>query len=148
MEDLLGRMEVPTERNKWERPLFTVTPATPPLGEWDGLDALLEAIMQANRLVESTTTRKVLLADTNSLHEMDSATQAVLREIMEGGAADGGRVLVPSAGDGAHLNLSGPVTLAELRRLRRGFLKVMNLHPPHQGQNPARLFLNHLQSML
>ncbi|KAI8467670.1 MAG: chromatin associated protein KTI12 [Monoraphidium minutum] len=139
-EDLVRRFETPDSRNRWDAPLFTLRPAGDP-GQYTDVLAGVVAVATGGTaapgvasnagagerlLTPNLATTNPGLLGTNVLHEIDHAAQAVVDAIsaaqaQAGGGAAGLLDLGPGAG---RLQLDRPVTLAELRRHKRSFLKL------------------------
>lgn len=160
-EDLVRRFERPDSRNRWDSPLFELWPAR------DGIEKSSSAIVDAftyltKKLDSKTRDVKVLqptiatqgarLTEANSLYELDRATQEITNMIVEAQSqAIGGPLNGVSLGPGLpNLNISRPVSLPELRRLRRTFIKLTGQSslsgppPPSDADSAKRLFVDYL----
>lgn len=160
-EDLVRRFESPDSRNRWDSPLFELWPSR------DGIEKTSSAIVDAvtyltKKLDPKTRDVKVLqptiatqsarLTEANSLYELDRATQDITNMIVEAQSqAIGGPLNGVSLGPGLpNLNISRPVSLPELRRLRRTFIKLTGQSslsgppPPSDAGSAKRLFVDYL----
>ncbi|GLC51570.1 hypothetical protein PLESTB_000516700 [Pleodorina starrii] len=176
-DDLAGRFERPDARNRWDAPLFTLHPAAG-VGcsgsggdgnesEADVLAAVVRAMVDeqgntqarvARDLTPTMATTNPALLATNTLHEIDQAAQEVVSAIMEAqAAAAGGAAEVVRFGGGGgggpplELELRRPLTLAELRRHKRAFLKLATKITFARLQDAAaarRMFVDYLRSNL
>ncbi|KAJ4949925.1 hypothetical protein NE237_008273 [Protea cynaroides] len=164
-EDLVRRFEKPDRRNRWDSPLFELWPSK------DGIEqssaAILDAVLYVTKKVDSKTrdvrvlqptiaTQNARLSQTNSLYEMDCATQEVINAIMEAQSqALGGPVNGISIGkELPTVNIQRPVALPELRSMRRTFIKLtgqssLSGPPPPSDMNSAkRMFVDYLNREL
>jgi len=122
--ELAMRFETPNPRNRWDSPLFVVTPDTS-----TPLDAILHASTKSPGLRPNTATQSQPLADTNFVHELERITHEItttaLAIVNDGVTGDG--ITVPHS----KLKITfRHLTMAELRRLRKQFFKFVQLHPP------------------
>ncbi|KAF5741691.1 hypothetical protein HS088_TW10G00695 [Tripterygium wilfordii] len=164
-EDLARRFERPDRRNRWDSPLFELWPCK------DGIEkssaALLDAVSYLTKKVDSKTqdvrilqptiaTQSARFSEANSLYELDRATQEVVSAIVEAQSlAMGGPLNGISLGQGLPtVNISKPVVLPELRRLRRTFIKLTGQTslsgppPPTDAESAKRMFLDYLNREL
>ncbi|GIM14667.1 hypothetical protein Vretimale_17614 [Volvox reticuliferus] len=113
----------------------------------------------ARDLTPTMATANPALLATNTLHEIDQAAQEVVNAIMDAqSAAAGGAAEVVRIGGGAgsggppmELELRRAMTLAELRRHKRAFLKLATKITFARLQDPAaarRMFVDYLRSNL
>ncbi|TVU25695.1 hypothetical protein EJB05_28200, partial [Eragrostis curvula] len=111
-EDLVTRFEKPDRRNRWDSPLFELFPSRDEIVE--SSPVIAEAVSYLTKKVDSKTrdvrvlqptiaTQTVRTTESNSLYEMDKATQEVVNAIVEAQSGVG---------------------LPELRGLRRTFIKL------------------------
>ncbi|EPS66192.1 hypothetical protein M569_08584 [Genlisea aurea] len=165
LEDLIGRFERPDSRNRWDSPLFELRP------HLDGIRkssaAIADAVAYLTKRVDSKTRDVKILQPTiatqsahttqaNSLYELDRATLEVMNEIVKAqtDSASMGlnkRNVVSSLGPGfPTIDISGTVTLPQLRRLRRTFMKLTGQSslsgppPPTDADSAKRLFVDYL----
>ncbi|XP_075482987.1 protein KTI12 homolog [Primulina tabacum] len=160
-EDLVRRFERPDSRNRWDSPLFELWPSR------DGIEksssAIVDAVTYLTKKVDSKTrdvkvlqptiaTQGARLTEANSLYELDRATQEITNMIVDAQSrAIGGPLNGVSLGPGLpNLNISRPVSLPELRRLRRTFIKLTGQSslsgppPPSDADSAKRLFVDYL----
>ncbi|CAI9785283.1 unnamed protein product [Fraxinus pennsylvanica] len=165
IEDLLRRFERPDSRNRWDSPLFELWPSR------DGIEkssaAIVDAIMYLTKKVDSKTrdikvlqptlaTQNARITEASSLYEMDRATQEVTNMIVEAQSqAMGGPLSGVSLGPGLPtIDISRPVGLPELRRLRRTFIKLTGQSslsgppPPSDADSAKRMFVDYLNREL
>ncbi|BBN19541.1 protein KTI12 [Marchantia polymorpha subsp. ruderalis] len=134
-DDLVRRFERPDGKNRWDSPLFEHKSAL------EKIDETSEAIVKATAfltgsgvpgsrnsgvLQPTVATQTTRHADTNSLYELDRATQEVMKILVEAQTQGSGAVVrkVP-IGDGIpEISLQRSVGLPELRRLKRTFVKL------------------------
>ncbi|MEW5300350.1 MAG: hypothetical protein WDW36_003286 [Sanguina aurantia] len=185
-EDLAGRFERPDGRNRWDSPLFTLSPDAPapteeraallgPAGEEEQHDAsptfegTLQALVSAvtddhsrasfgvkqayGALQPTLSTSNPVLLGTNVLHEIDQAAQEVVLCITEAQANAGGAAAgsCSFANIGRPLDLPHVISLAELRRHKRGFLKLATKTLTSRLVDPMaakRLFVDYLRDSL
>lgn len=160
-EDLVRRFETPDRRNRWDSPLFELYPFL------DGINnnspVILELVDYITKRVDSKTkdvkilqptiaTQSARFSEANSLYEMDKATQEVTSAIVAAqslamGAPAGGVSVGP---DLPVVNVSRPVGLPELRRLRKTFIKLTGQSslsgppPPSDADSAKRMFIDYL----
>lgn len=163
-EDLMRRFEEPDKRNRWDSPLFHLK-----LGEEDISEAtstIQEAvafIRGANEHVGRTSflqptvaTQNARASETNSLYELDRATQEVISTLVEAQAQGlGGAMGRVDVGEGIPLiNMQRAVGLPELRRHRRTFIKLAGQTclsgppPPSDTLSAKRMFADYLNREL
>ncbi|KAJ6798438.1 protein KTI12-like protein [Iris pallida] len=165
-EDLVRRFERPERRNRWDSPLFELSPSK------DGIDkstqVIAEAVLYLTRKVDSktrdvkvlqptTATSTVRSTEANTLYEMDRATQEVINVIVEAQSQSLGGIM-SRISVGQHLpiislitfNIQRPVGLPELRSLRRTFIKLTGQYslsgppPPSDADSAKRMFVDYL----
>ena len=137
---LVMRFEAPDSRNRWDFPLFVVYPEdTLPNQE------ICDALFHRKAPPPNQSTQSQPLSETNFLHKLDCLTQAVVKKVMEaqhGGGIPGGGVIVSGSKEG--VELSRPVTMGELRRLRKQFISYTKLHPVTDHSKITSLFVQYL----
>lgn len=160
-EDLVRRFERPDSRNRWDSPLFELWPSRGCIEK--SSSAIVDAVTYLTKKVDSKTrdvkvlqptiaTQSARLTEANSLYELDRATQDITNMIVEAQSqAIGGPLNGVSLGPGLpNLNISRPVSLPELRRLRRTFIKLTGQSslsgppPPSDADSAKRLFVDYL----
>lgn len=163
-EDLVRRFEEPEKRNRWDSPLFDlklgkgdISSETPGIAE--ALAFLKGANEQAGRkslLQPTVATQNAHASDTNSLYELDRATQEVINGLIEAQAQGlGGALGSVDLGDGLPLiNMHRAVGLPELRRHRRTFVKLVGQTclsgplPPSDASSAKKMFADYLNREL
>eukprot|EP00198_Chlamydomonas_reinhardtii_P002189 XP_001691525.1 predicted protein [Chlamydomonas reinhardtii] len=161
-DDLAGRFERPDARNRWDAPLFTLHPASECIGEdaepeADVLAGVVRAMLDeqpnvARDLTPTMATANPTLLATNTLHEIDQAAQEILNAITEAQAAAAGGAAEVVRFPG--LELRRPVSLAELRRHKRAFLKLATkitfarLQVCRDATAAKRMFVDYLRTAL
>jgi protein KTI12 len=151
MEDLVGRLERPDSMRRWESPLFSVYPERQSEEE---VDALCEAVARycigadgnegrdaggggrrphqqpmakVGDLTPAMSTAQKKLAPTNLLHDIDKDVQAAIKRIVDAQTLAGGAPAgIISFGPGMPiLNATRPISMVELRRWKRMFVKMV-----------------------
>ncbi|KAL4173896.1 hypothetical protein KRP22_005842 [Phytophthora ramorum] len=132
LEELAARFEVPVEKNRWDSPLFRLTP-----GDFtsDGtgvpLDAITETIRFGKTVQAGLATKAAPAAETSFLQALDEVTSAIVDALLvhqrDAGVADGLRV--PLHTISSELRLTRPLSTAETRRHRRQYIKITRLRP-------------------
>ncbi|KAL6573507.1 hypothetical protein OROHE_001966 [Orobanche hederae] len=164
-EDLMRRFERPDSKNRWDSPLFELWPFR------DGIEKssppIVDVVSYLTKRVDSKTrdvrilqptiaTQSGHVTETNSLYEMDRAALEVVNMIVEAQSrAMGGPLNGVSLGPGLpNVEISRPVGLPELRRLKRTFIKLTgqsNLSgppPPSDADSAKRMFVDYLNREL
>ncbi|KAL2607858.1 hypothetical protein R1flu_026431 [Riccia fluitans] len=161
-DDLVRRFERPDGRNRWDSPLFELKPAL------EKIEETSEAIVKATAfltgsgvagsrnsgvLQPTVATQTTRHADTNSLYELDRATQEVIKILIEAQSQGSGAVVRKVTVD-IYISLQRSVGLPELRRLKRTFVKLASQTslsgppPPSDPQSVKRMFANYLNQEL
>lgn len=172
-DDLASRFERPEARNRWDAPLFTVSPA---LGEahireqaaavaaaaTESAATAAAAAVAAGAAVVATTGRALQPTcsttttgptATNLLHEIDKAAQSVLDRVSEAqAAAGGGAPGAVSFDDGIPpLYLGQPIPLPELRRHKRMFMRLATNNTFNRVSDAGaarRMFVDYLRDQV
>jgi protein KTI12 len=123
--DLAGRFETPNGKNRWDSPLFTLTPETA-----IPFDQISEALFKRTPKPPNIATLPQVLSDTNFLYELDKTTQEIVAALLQAQntCMIGDSIPVPKAT--TKVRLVRKATMSELRRLQRQFLKITQMHPP------------------
>lgn len=164
-EDLVRRFERPDSKNRWDSPLFELCPSKDQIEKSSA--AVVDAVMYLTKKVDSKTrdirvlqptiaTQSARVSEANSLYEIDRATLEVMNFIVEAQSrAMGGPVNGVSLGPGLpSVDLSRPVGLPELRKLRRTFIKLTGQSslsgppPPLDADSAKRMFVDYLNREL
>lgn len=133
---LVMRFEPPDSRNRWDYPRFVIYPDDPLPSQDIGA-----ALFNRKAPPPNKSTQSQPLSETSFLHELDRLTQDVVRSIMATQQSTGEHV-VP--GSDEKIELSRPVTMAELRRLRKQFISYTKLHPVSNYSRITTLFVQYL----
>lgn len=163
-DDLVSRFERPDSRNRWDKPLHTIRPAS------DNFSTQLQALIAAvtdtsegrsnaltasasSELVPTSATSNPSLSATNLLHQVDKAAQEVISAVNDAQTtAAGGAAGQVSLGPGIQpLVLQEQVTMPELRRHKRAFLKLatqIHNNRVQSAQDAKRMFADYLQTNL
>ncbi|KAJ3139404.1 kti12, chromatin associated [Irineochytrium annulatum] len=118
MHSLLPRFEEPDSRNRWDNPLFSSLP-----DEESPSPDLVATLLTAKPFQPNLSVALKPVAETNYLHEMDSAVRAVGDAVM--GCVREGRVgdVVVVAGCDVKVRIPGRgVSVAEMGRLKKGYV--------------------------
>lgn len=168
-DDLVRRFETPDSRNRWDAPLFALRPAGESAGHLTEVLEAVTAVMtgaagapgsaagaaaatgQVLKPTFATTNPGIL--GTNVLHEIDSAAQAVVNAINDAQAKAGGgpAALVDLGTETGTMQLDRLLPLAELRRHKRSFLKLvtkMTFSRIADAATAQRLFIDYLKQQL
>ncbi|POM78968.1 RNA Pol II elongator-associated protein, partial [Phytophthora palmivora] len=132
LEELAARFEVPVEKNRWDSPLFRLTPDD---FAADGtrlpLDAIMDAIRFGKTVKAGLATKAAPAAESSFLQALDEVTNAIVEALLghqrDAGVADGLRV--PPHTVNKELRLTRPLSTAEARRHRRQYIKITRIRP-------------------
>ncbi|RLN64521.1 hypothetical protein BBP00_00003420 [Phytophthora kernoviae] len=132
LEELAGRFEVPMEKNRWDSPLFRLTPDDFTAdGAGLPLDAITDAIRFGKTVKAGLATKAAPVAETSFLQALDETTNAIVEALLihqrDAGVADGLRI-TPHALN-SEIMLTRPLSTAEVRRHRRQYIKITCLRP-------------------
>ncbi|KAJ7548516.1 hypothetical protein O6H91_07G014800 [Diphasiastrum complanatum] len=165
-DDLVRRFERPERRNRWDSPLFELRPHEDAITDVSG--PILETVAylrgekvagaHCSRVLQPTiATQNVRVPDTNSLYELDRATQEVINALVDAQnelGVDAG-IRSVSVGEGLPLiSLYRTVGLPELRRHRRTFVRITGQSslsgppPPSDALSAKRMFADFLNREL
>lgn len=164
-DDLVRRFEEPDKRNRWDSPLFHLKFEEENVSETS--PAILQAVAFARganeppgrklfSLQPTVATQNARASETNSLYELDQATQEVISVLVEAQAQGlGGAMGRVDVGEGIPLiNMPRTVGLPELRRHRRTFIKLAGQTslsgpaPPLDARSAKRMFADYLNREL
>lgn len=164
-DDLVRRFEKPDRRNRWDSPLFELKQAEEQTQE--SSSAISEAVLFLTKTIDSKSrdvhllqptiaTQSARASETNSLYELDRATQDVINSLIDAQAQGyGGLLNGISLGEGLPtINIQRMVGLPELRRLRRTFVKLTGQTslsgppPPINALSAKRMFADYLNQEL
>ncbi|KAI8611385.1 chromatin associated protein KTI12, partial [Chytriomyces sp. MP71] len=120
---LMGRLEEPEARNRWDSPLLALMPD-------DELPAsFIHSMVHAS--VQQAPSQSIALkplAETNYLHEMDQALKSICDAVLEAsrsGLMSGGELKVPGT-DARVLVPSKGISVSEIGRLKRLYASNLN----------------------
>ncbi|CAN8293698.1 unnamed protein product [Cochlearia groenlandica] len=133
-EDLVRRFEKPERRNRWDSPLFELYPSRDVIDR--SSPVISEAVTYLTKTVDSKTqdvrilqpsiaTQAARFSESNSLYELDRATQEVINAVVEQQSLGGAISRVTLGQELPPIEICRPIGLPELRRLRRTFVKLM-----------------------
>mmetsp|Transcript_7118 Transcript_7118/g.14207 ORF Transcript_7118/g.14207 Transcript_7118/m.14207 type:complete len:311 (-) Transcript_7118:1078-2010(-) len=175
--DLATRLERPDSKNRWEAPLFEVCPV---LGEERMIDVCAEVASYSNPnrnqtkamqegdsngtrtaaqpkvwdLTPGLATSKTELSSTNLLHDIDKELQAVVKHIIQAHSEAGGSApgIIRFGPDVPTLHVTRPLTVPELGRYKRMFLKLVTnntLHRKYANAGSIKpVFINYIKEQL
>ena len=138
---LVMRFEPPDSRNRWDYPMFVIYPDDPLPGQ-----EICDSLFHRKPPAPNKSTQSQPLSETSFLHELDRLTQDVVRGIMDGQRSAGGRVTLPGCEE--RVELPRPVTMAELRRMRKQFISYTKLHPINDCSKITTLFIQYLNKIV
>ncbi|RKP06409.1 chromatin associated protein KTI12 [Thamnocephalis sphaerospora] len=134
-DELATRYEEPDAMRRWDAPLFTVTHEDTELP----LDDIWSALMLRKAPPPNMATAVKKVSDTNTLHELDRSTQAVVDAVLQAQQEGVGTTSVALP--------MRCVTMTELRRLRRQFIGINKAHTlPEERMTEA--FVEYLNTNL
>lgn len=128
IRDLAARFELPVEKNRWDSPLFHITPESVAS---DGLplEQIADALRFGKVVKAGLATKGAPVAETSFLQELNEITAGVVDALIaqqrDGGLADAFKV--PKADK--RLQISRNMPTSEIRRHRRQFVKISQGHP-------------------
>ncbi|KAI5054597.1 hypothetical protein GOP47_0029742 [Adiantum capillus-veneris] len=156
-EDLVRRFEEPDRRNRWDSPLFhlkigeeTIGDTTPGIPEASAfLKGVNESAGRTSLLKPTVATQNAHASNTNSLYELDRATQEVINVLVEAQAQGlGGALGRVDVGEGI------PLISFSIPRHRRTFIKLAGQTslsgppPPSDAMSAKRMFADYLMREL
>uniref|UniRef100_A0A7S0G5C6 Chromatin associated protein KTI12 n=1 Tax=Rhodosorus marinus TaxID=101924 RepID=A0A7S0G5C6_9RHOD len=152
LNGLHDRFEMPTQMNRWERPMFIANNTGKDQDSFGiELDEVIQSIFDQKRALRpNQATSKPEVANTDAIQILDRAMNGVEKSLTEKlpYAEEGDQLVVPPARK--RLLLMRTPTTAEIRRHRRAYLKLANLHPPtgRTLEQVADEFVEHLNEQL
>ncbi|XP_046480604.1 protein KTI12 homolog [Neodiprion pinetum] len=137
---LVARYEAPDSRNRWDSPLFAVSPE-------DELkhEEIYAALYNVKAPKPNMSTQCPPLSSTNYLYELDKVTQEIVSAILSAKQTLGIESNIKIPGYGLTVNRSG--TGPQLTRLRRQFLTYSKMQQSEPSQI-APLFVQYLNKSL
>ncbi|PVU86693.1 hypothetical protein BB560_006625 [Smittium megazygosporum] len=154
-ENLVSRYEEPNSSSRWDSPLFTILQHSP--DETIPFDQIWETIVEKKAPPPNLATAIDPVTESNFLYIMEKSTKEIIQKIMDSQNLGISTVDIP---DGnckicllffsrfflLYVNLPGrPVTLIELRRLRKQFISINRIHKLNIN-SISRLFAEYLNS--
>nr|XP_040019551.1 protein KTI12 homolog [Gasterosteus aculeatus aculeatus] len=140
---LVLRFEAPDSRNRWDSPLFTIL-------KDDALpyEDISDALFKRKAPPPNQSTQSQPLSSVNFLHELDKITQDVLLAIFNSlkTSVPGDLITVPGATE--KVELTRPINMAELRKLRRQFISYTKTHPTENSGHISNMFVQYLNKSL
>jgi protein KTI12 len=138
------RYEEPNSSNRWDSPLFTVTP-----DESLNVDEIYSFLYEKKPPPANQSTQNAPLSSTNFLYELDKVTQAIVAEIV-GARKIGVCGPVPITNCTEKVNISSDINASQLNRMRRQYINFSKGHLDTAGdlQKVPALFVQYLNSVL
>ncbi|KAI5638097.1 chromatin associated protein KTI12 domain-containing protein [Phthorimaea operculella] len=139
------RFEEPNGNNRWDSPLFTVQPT-----DNLDLDAIYKVLFEMKPPPPNMSTQNPPLTSTNFLYELDKATQAISKQILDAKQLSINEVKFPDY-PGCTLDSSfiQDVNPPKLLRLRRQFLTYAKMnHSSEDAGKIGRYFIQYLNKTL
>ncbi|EME30024.1 Protein KTI12 [Galdieria sulphuraria] len=145
LRGLMERFEPPLSENRWERPPFVVDENTDVDRECEQIISFCKDAKVALRAVIAT--KKLPVTANNILEQAEKVTQRIETQIFERCEP-----YIPlQLAESSHVfQSSRKVTLAELRKIRRSFMRVIqkNLSSYHSEREIADSFVEYLNTQL
>ncbi|CAF1438240.1 unnamed protein product [Rotaria magnacalcarata] len=141
---LVQRYEPPEGRNRWDAPLFEVTPDDPL-----PLEQIADYLANKRPPPPNKSTVNLPMSDTNFLHDVDRVTQDVIDSIVQQSkmAVFGQQFSIPGTTEKITWNQTHSVS--DLRRIRQQYLKFIKTHPPSKDNtNVTTMFVQFLNNNL
>lgn len=141
---LFMRFEEPVSTNRWDSPLFAVTP-----NEQLNMDEIFAALYEKKPPTANQSTQNPPIQSTNYLFELDRLTQDIVSEITSARKLGCiGPVKVKNCNE--TVNISADINASQLNRTRRQYLNYSKQHLDTAGdlnKAPA-LFVQYINSVL
>eukprot|EP00035_Acanthoeca_spectabilis_P003039 m.90895 g.90895 ORF g.90895 m.90895 type:complete len:274 (+) comp11895_c0_seq4:189-1010(+) len=140
---LVARFEFPDDRQRWDRPLFTIVE-----DEEVPMKEILAALSSSDVKAPNAATQSIPLASANTVHEIERVSQVIITALVQAQttAIPGDKVAVPETSERIHLVRK--VTMSELRRIRRQFTTYTKTHPIEDASTVGSLFVQFLNQTL
>lgn len=138
------RFEEPISTNRWDSPLFAVTP-----DDKLNFEELYEALYERKPPQANQSTQNPPTQDTNFLFELDKLTQEIVAEIV--GARKIGNIgAVKIKNSTEAVKIPSEINASQLNRMRRQYLNYSKLHLDTAGDltKVPSLFVQYLNSVL
>ncbi|GJQ12628.1 hypothetical protein GpartN1_g4419.t1 [Galdieria partita] len=145
LQGLMERFEPPLSENRWERPPFVVDEDTQVEWVCEQIVAFCKDAKVALRAVIAT--KKLPVTANCTLEQAEKVTQQMETEILQGCEP---YVPLRLAGSSHVVQSSRKVTLAELRKIRRSFMRVIekNLSSYHSEREIGDSFVEYVNRQL
>ncbi|CAF1604551.1 unnamed protein product [Rotaria sp. Silwood1] len=141
---LVQRYEPPENRNRWDAPLFELTP-----NDELPLEQIVDYLANKRPPPPNKSTVNLPISDTNFLHDVDRVTQDVIDSIVQQSkmAVLGQQFSIP--GTTEKINWNQNHSVSDLRRIRQQYLKFIKTHPPSKDNtNVTLMFVQFLNNNL
>ncbi|XP_011301593.1 protein KTI12 homolog [Fopius arisanus] len=136
---LLLRYETPNNKNRWDSPLFSVTPE-----DKLPLDDIYHSLYSVDAPKPNMSTQSPTVSATNYLYELDKITQEIVNVVT---AADQMGITSDIKLPSYNLIVDRSTSAAQLTRLRRQFLTYSKMHQVDLNQI-AQLFVQYLNKSI
>lgn len=122
--DLVNRMEVPNQKNKWDSPLIILRE-----GEDVPFDRIFDVIVNGRKLTENMATVKAPAVVQDYLYLVDQTIQRCIERVVKGQEEfeEGTEFSVP--GTEKMFSYCRKVTVLQLKKVKQQFLKINKMHP-------------------
>ncbi|XP_071941695.1 protein KTI12 homolog [Antedon mediterranea] len=140
---LVMRFETPDSRNRWDSPLFTISPDDDLPGQ-----QIYDAVFLRKAPPPNMSTVSQPLSSTSFLHELDKITQDIVMALLNAQKTSfpGDEISLPKAAD--KIKLLRHVTASELRRWRQQFISYTKQHPVEDTGVIPNMFVQYLNNSL
>lgn len=138
------RFEEPISTNRWDSPLFAVTPE-----DNLNLEEIYEALYEKKPPQANQSTQNPPTQGTNYLFELDKLTQEIVTEVVSARKIGiMGGVKIKNSSD--TVNIPSEINASQLNRMRRQYLNYSKLHLDTAGDltKAPSLFVQYLNSVL
>lgn len=138
-DSLVVRYETPDSKNRWDYPLFAITPEDELM-----FDEIYKSLYQVKSPKPNQSTQCPPLASTNYLYELDTITKDVINAILSAQQLGiNNNIKIP----GSNVTVQSTGTPAKLMRLRRQFLTYSKMQQS-RIDHIATLFVQYLNKNL
>ena len=140
-QELICRFESPNSQNRWDSPLFSLTPEDEiPFQE-------INASLFARKAPPpNQSTMSLSLSSVDFLYELDRITQELIIALVDAqrNACIGDQLAVPNASE--KILLLKLFSMAELRKLKKQFLTYAKMHPVVDTGKIGNMFVQYLNN--
>ncbi|RWS13409.1 protein KTI12-like isoform X1 [Dinothrombium tinctorium] len=141
-DELIDRYEAPDSRNRWDSPLFVVTPEH----QLNFAD-VFEALFNRKAPPANQSTQSQPLSETNFLYQLNEETKSIVNHILKaqemGAVKD---IAIPKTS--LKLTAERVFTSVELNKYRRQFITYTKQHPTKDKQLIPTLFVQYLNGII